>query len=263
MTQDLEHISNILKRDTPLPSLKPASSPGREMTNQLPAPNCECRFCQGHHMVHPLLENGKPDYSQVVPCRCVKEAWEREKRQRLLAACELPAGTEHMTFETFRLNPGLKEAYEAALALAEEKNTLWLTLMSEIDRGKTHLAVAICRHWLARGKIARYAYVPLLLEELRRGFRREDDYSYESRFDYFLNVSLLVLDDLGVENRTDWVQEKLDTLVDYRLMNGLGLVVTTNCSMEELPFRIASRLQRRGKVVVIDAPEFSEIRKKR
>lgn len=233
------------------------------MTNQNSAPTSECRICQGHQVVHPLKTGGKPDYAQVVPCQCVREAWEREKQQRLLAACELPAGTEHMTFEKFRLSPGLKEAYEAALALAEETNTLWLTLMSETDRGKTHLAVAICRRWLARGKIARYAYVPLLLEELKRGFRREEDYSYESRFDYFLNVPLLVLDDLGVENKTTWVQEKIDTLVDYRLMNGLGLVVTTNCSMEELPFRIASRLQRRGKVVVIDAPEFSEIRKKR
>jgi hypothetical protein len=34
------------------------------------------------------------------------------------------------------------------------------------------------------------------------------------------------------------------------------MVITTNCSLDELPFRIASRLQRAGEIFVIDAPEF-------
>ncbi len=110
---------------------------------------------------------------------------------------------------------------------------------------------------MMRGIPARYAYVPLLLDELRRGFRADGDQSYERRFDFYLNVPLLMLDDLGVENSTRWVQEKLDTIVDHRLMNGLSLLVTTNLTMDELNFRISSRLQRRnGRVVVIDAAEF-------
>jgi hypothetical protein len=40
-------------------------------------------------------------------------------------------------------------------------------------------------------------------------------------------------------------------------MNNLPLLVTTNLTMDELHFRISSRLQRRnGKVIVIDVPEF-------
>ena len=78
-----------------------------------------------------------------------------------------------------------------------------------------------------------------------------------------LNVPLLVLDDLGVEYRTDWVQEKLDTIIDYRLMQGLPLVVTTNKPLDELPFRIASRLKRasNSKVMVIDSSEFRSVKK--
>jgi len=179
----------------------------------------------------------------------------------MLNDCELPEASEHMTFENFHVHPGLEEAYQAALAIAEETAEFnWLTLNSDSDRGKTHLLIAVCRHRLRQEKPARYAYVPLLLDELRRGFREGGDLSYEARFDFFLNVPLLALDDLGTEHRTPWVQERIDTILDYRLMHGLALVVTTNLPIDELPFRIASRLQRKGRVVVIDAPAYSEIK---
>ncbi len=221
----------------------------------------DCKSCGDSHFVYPLKSDGSTDYSQVVPCECVREKLEREKRGRLLRWCELPEATEHMTFENFKRTKHLEEAYQTARSVAEEEEgAKWLTLMSEVYHGKTHLAVAICRRWLARGKPARYAYVPLLLEELRRGFREGGDNSYEARFDMFLNVPLLVLDDLGTENPTPWVQEKLDTIVDYRLMHGLNLVVTTNFGYEELPVRIASRLSRAGRIVLIEGPPRSTVK---
>jgi len=178
----------------------------------------------------------------------------------MMKSCELPVGTGHMTFENFQMRSGLQEAYDACLALADgEAESPFLTLWSGTGRGKTHLGVATVRRWLTRGIPARYAYVPLLLDELRRGFRAEGDLSYERRWDFYLNVPLLMLDDLGVESSTRWVQEKLDTIIDHRLMNNLSTLVTTNLTMDELNFRIASRLQRRnGKVIVIDAAEFVE-----
>jgi len=175
----------------------------------------------------------------------------------MLQMCELPEATEHMTFEKWKPRAELAEVYDAALALAEGRSQGGLTFMSDTNRGKTHLLIAVCRHWLALGVPARYAYVPLLLEELRRGFGQEGANSYEKRFDFFKNVPLLALDDLGTEHSTPWVQEKLDTIIDYRLMHGLPLVVTTNLTMDEMAFRIRSRLQRGGKIIYIDAPEYS------
>ena len=231
---------------------KPNSKEQNEMPEQV------CPICKGGRFVHPLLPSGKPDYSTTVPCECAREQLEKERLARMLKMCELPVGTEHMTFENFKMRPGVQEAYDACLALADgEAEFFFLTLWSDTGRGKTHLGVATVRRWLMRGVLARYAYVPLLLDELRRGFRAEGDQSYERRFDFYLNVPLLMLDDLGVESSTRWVQQQLDTLVDHRLMNDLTTLVTTNLTMDELNFRIASRLQRRnGKVIVIDAAEF-------
>jgi len=253
----MRHISEVIRnlrlKDT-----------GRALSDELgEGEQFTCLVCRDAHFVHPLKEDGRCDYSAIVPCRCAREQMEKERIQRLLRYCELPAGTAHMTFENFKVRPELKEAYDLALQLAEGGDVTWLTLMSGTNRGKTHLAIAICRRWLESGKPAKYAYVPLLLEELRRGFREDGDSSYEARFDRFLNVPLLVLDDLGTESRTRWAKEHMDIIVDYRLVQGLPLVVTTNTPKDELPFRIANRLGRlpSSRIVFIDAPEFTYIKK--
>ena len=135
--------------------------------------------------------------------------------------------------------------------------------MSEVDRGKTHLAIAICREWLKKGKTAKYAFVPLLLDELKAGFQSEGANSYQARFDFYCKVNLLVLDDLGAGKKTDWAIEKLETLIDYRYINNLPLVVTTNKDLDYLSPRIGSRLKRaeNSRIVVIKAAEY-RLRKK-
>ncbi len=178
--------------------------------------------------------------------------------------CRLPVDTEHMTFETFETkgNSSLIEALNFARALAEGTEGIrWLTLIGKVDRGKTHLAVAICRRCLERGVAARYTFVPLLLKELRDGFELEGENSYRLMMNFICNVGLLVLDDLGVEKDSPWAQEQIQTIVHYRGINGLPLVVTSNKPLEEMPInpkhRIASRLQRESwcRVVALDVGE--------
>ena len=248
----MEHIRDVIKR---LPMNITAEASGSDLSSES---RYECELCHDARFVHPRRQDGVVDLYQVVPCSCVKESLAQEKANRMMRLCELPSGCESMTFDLFQVLPGLEQAYALAVKFAsEESEKNWLTFVCGGDRGKTHLLVAICRQWLLRGKAARYAYVPLLLAELRRGFRHEGDYSYENRFDFFLNVPLLALDDLGTEHATPWVQEKLDTIIDYRLMHGLALVVTTNLPIDEITFRVQSRIRRHGEIIYIDAPEFS------
>lgn len=192
----------------------------------------------------------------------MKEYDEQIRRERYIRLCALPSGTEDMTFDKFQKFSDINEALTAARQVAAGK-LKWLTLLGGVDLGKTHLAIAVCREWLKGGHPARYAYVPILLDELRRGFSHTGELSYDSQFQFFRNVELLVLDDLGTESSTPWVQEKLDTIIDYRWTHKLPLVVTSNLAIDELPIRIASRLQRfgEGKVVVLDGIEYRLRRK--
>jgi DNA replication protein DnaC len=68
-----------------------------------------------------------------------------------------------------------------------------------------------------------------------------------------------LLDDYGAESDTRWVQEKLDTIVDYRLMHNLSLIVTSNVPLDDMPHRIRSRIARhpKGEVININADDYT------
>lgn len=210
-----------------------------------------CDKCRDLGVVHPLVD-GKVDYSQVIACSCQIPIIVKERTERYLKRCHLPANIEHYTFENFKTygNERLSLALKYAQELAEGREEIkWLTLFGKVDRGKTHLAVATCRCWLERGKAARYAFVPLLLNELRSGYDLKGEQSYSQTFDFLCRVDLLVLDDLAVEKATPWAREQLQIIVHYRGINGLPLMITTNRPIDDLgeidpERRISSRLQR-------------------
>ncbi len=260
----MEPIKNILAQV--VGRFERQSKPSEISERRSAEPADLCSICHGLGLVHPLGEDGKPQYGEAVICQCSRERVLRERYEHMLKLCQLPAATANWTFENFDASGPLQEAYDAALQLAEERgNIKWLALVGDVDVGKSHLAVAICRRWLARGKPARYVLVPLMLEELRSSYNREGE--YERLMNFLLKVPLLVLDDLGTQKPTEWAVEKLMQIVDYRYVNGLHLVVTTNRSLDELPgdteHRIGSRLLRAdfSRVVDIDASEYRLRRK--
>jgi DNA replication protein DnaC len=223
--------------------------------------NIVCKKCFDFGVIHPIV-NGKPNYARVVPCDCMNELLRRQRKEYYLSKCALPPKAKEYNFDNFAVFPEYKTAFEAAKELANEsKNTKWLTLLGKVDQGKTHLAIAICKHWIERDKPARYVYVPDLLDEMRIALDNNNskNHEYERKLDFYYNVSLLVLDDLGREHNTSWVQEKLNQIVDHRYMNDLPLVVTTNKTLDELSPQIASRLMRANgsKIIAMNGEEYA------
>jgi DNA replication protein DnaC len=222
-----------------------------------------CQYCGGAKKVHPI-KDGIVIYSESIDCVCSKKENEKHRKELILKTCGFPPFAESMTLEKFKVYPEVQKAYNTAKKIASTPNELfWLALVGENGNGKTHLAISICKAWLKAGVPAKYTFVPLLLDELKEGFRyeREGDYelSYTKRFDYYCNVALLLLDDYGAESDTAWVQEKLDTIVDYRLMHNLSLIVTSNVPLDDMPHRIRSRIARHpnGEVINIDAIDYT------
>ena len=253
----MESIGDIIKRTMPITTQN--SKPG---TIEI---KYTCPICRDGGWITPRGMDGKPLYDKTIRCECRAQAdWEK-KQAAYLKRCELPPATDDRTFETYKTgnNASLKEALEAAKDVINKK-LVFLTLVSDVDHGKTHLAIAICRAWLGKGKSAKYAFVPLLLDELKAGFKQEGDHSYDSTFNFYQKVELLVLDDLGAEHKTAWSIEKLETIIDYRYINELPTVITTNCSPDEFTSRIRSRIQRakNSRIVVISGPEYRLTKKK-
>jgi len=215
-------------------------------------------------MVHPVGPDGKTDYSRLVACSCSIERLKKEREERMLRYCSLPADTDGWTFNNFdAYNESLFEALSASQEIAKvEGDIKWLTLSGAVDCGKSHLAVSICREWLSHDKPARYVFVPGMLDDLRSGYDNNAEYSFESKMHFYKTVPLLVMDDLGTEKMTEWGYEKLCIIINHRSEEGLHLVVTTNKPLDSIPgdreHRIGSRLlrHRQGKLVIIDAPEY-------
>ncbi len=99
--------------------------------------------------------------------------------------------------------------------------------------------------------------VPDLLDNLRFSYDSEDT-NFEQRFDEIRNAKLLVLDDFGTQNATAWAQEKLFQIINYRYINRLPLVVTTNLDINEIEPRIRSRLVDPQLVskIIISTPDY-------
>lgn len=111
--------------------------------------------------------------------------------------------------------------------------------------GKTHLATAILKGVILKGYSGVYCNVPHLLEMLRElMFDRAtyDDRGFLARYE---SADLLVLDDLGSETVTGWVQDRLYLLVNRRYEEMGRTIATTNCDDTTLRERVGERVESR------------------
>jgi DNA replication protein DnaC len=109
--------------------------------------------------------------------------------------------------------------------------------------GKTTLAMLVSRMALEAGHSVAIYSLPKLLARIRRTYDAEaGEQSYIEFFERLTGVDLLHLDDLGAENRTEWVIEQLYALVNERYEAKRSLVVTTNLEQTELEQQIGERV---------------------
>lgn len=245
----MEHISEILKKQTGIDISKEntATWSNAEAEEQLPV--SDCAICGGSRFVHPLLANGKPDYSQVIPCSCTRKELDEERQSRLQRYSNLGLLAQ-LTFDN--LNPHGKnespiaqerfnQVYQAARAFAEEP-TGWLVLTGPSGCGKTHLAAAIATYCINNLQPVFYITVPDLLDHLRSSFSPDSEIPYDEFFEQIRNTPLLILDDLGAQSGTPWAKEKLDQLLNHRFSNRFPTVIVSIIPVDELEERIRVRL---------------------
>jgi DNA replication protein DnaC len=155
-----------------------------------------------------------------------------------------------LTFETFqsrgRVGIGTHQAESIERAFNQAESYAanldgWLLIHGGYGCGKTHLAAAIANHVVSMGVPTLFLTVPDLLDQLRFAYSAED-VTFEERFDQVRNAPLLVLDDFGTQSATSWAREKLFQILNYRYINRLPLVITTNLTLEEIEGRMRSRL---------------------
>lgn len=233
-------------------------------TADLPGdPNCP--LCHGMGFLRQDLPLGHPDFGKIRVCECRHEHVAQQVRQRLFELSHLHELGD-LTFENFqpRGRVGLSVSQARSLEIALNQSQMyaqnlrgWLVLQGGFGCGKTHLAAAIANFAVSVGVPTLFITVPDLLDSLRFAFNNPDT-TFEARFEEIRTAPLLVMDDFGAQNASSWAVEKLFQILNYRYINHLPLVLTTNLDWRDFDERIASRLQDPELVTKakITAPDF-------
>lgn len=108
--------------------------------------------------------------------------------------------------------------------------------------GKTFLSDCIAKELLDRGFLVVYRTSESLIQDLKHiRFNNNDELE-----DLVINCDLLIIDDLGSEQITDFSKTELFNLLNRKLLNRKKMLISTNYDLEELlkiySERISSRL---------------------
>ena len=225
----------------------------------------DCPHCGGTGFVMPDVPEGDARFGRAVPCVCRQKREEVQKRNKLLALSQLGM-LQECTFENFKsdgvgLTPAkqrnLRFVYDRVRAYAENPHG-WLVIRGGYGAGKTHLAAAVGNAQLAQGYPALFVNMPDLLDYLRAAFAPSAEQGYDQRFEEIRTTPLLILDDFGAQNNTEWVQEKLYQIFNYRYITQLATVITTNQELESIDVRIRSRMADStiSEILTLLAPDY-------
>lgn len=229
-------------------------------------PNCP--HCEGAGYVRYDVPVGDPRFGRLESCLCRSADVADGARQRLFELSRLDR-LSHLTFENFEtrgnknarfMTPQDVHNLQATREITEDFARApqgWLLMEGGYGCGKTHIAAAIANFAVSMGRPTLFITVPDLLDTLRFSYN-DPETTFEARFEEVRNADLLVLDDFGTQNATGWAQEKLFQIMNYRYINKLPTVITTNLMLDEIESRIRSRLQDEEfvKHIRITAPDF-------
>ena len=171
--------------------------------------------------------------------------WQEENRRNLLRslrdAAQLGRYSE-ATLDTFRPRTGTEKAlWECKRFVNEFPRNTGILLSGKYGNGKSHLAGAICNALIEQGHKCLFRNVLQLLNSIKATWDSESTDREWNLMHEFKTADLLVLDDLGAHKWSEWREDTLYTIIDSRYSLQNPVVVTTNCSLDELEERVGGR----------------------
>jgi DNA replication protein DnaC len=105
--------------------------------------------------------------------------------------------------------------------------------------GKSHISVGIVRYLIKQGHTCIFTSVPKLFTKIKATYDKDSGQKESHLLDALEIVDLLVLDDLGAEQASEWQISKFFEVVDTRA--GKPTIFTTNHSAEHLLKQVGRR----------------------
>ena len=187
---------------------------------------------------HTPKECRVPGFKDNMPTPCECKIAEEKERQRKEAAekakvrrqwCFQGSKKTEWTFEmddkaNAKLST-LARNYADRFPVFKDRG-LGLLLYGEVGSGKSFAAACICNALIDKGYSCLFTSFAGLHKRIR-----DEDAEYLDRLN---RVSLLVIDDLGAERDTDYMQEIVHNIIDERCSSGRPVIITTNWTAEQI-----------------------------
>ena len=193
----------------------------------------ECDKCHGIG----YIGYEKDGYQYVKECDCLSLVRARER----LISSGISDEFQKKGFNNFdtRGMEVLKKAREIGidycknfLTIRSEKRNSVL-YMGQVGSGKTHLSMAICNNIMNVHKVG-CVYMPYRDEVLKIKQTVTDSINYNRAIDRFKTAPVLMIDDLLKGKNTDADINIMFEIINYRYLNNMPMVISTEKTVEEL-----------------------------
>ena len=196
---------------------------------------------------------------RIVPvlCSCRKKELEDKKRseevearqeriKQLFTSSLMDKKFMNETFENWDFSKGNKGMYNMGISYCEnfheaKKVGIGFLFYGDPGNGKTYLSNCIGNRLLNNMVPVICVGINQLLERIRQTYSRYGQEGEDTILRGLALADLLILDDLGTEQSTEWSISRIYNIIDSRIRNGLPIIVSTNHSISDLEKRYNKR----------------------
>lgn len=216
------------------------------------APRCKCEQAQIYWAEHDRKEAER----KVAEEEAERRKAMQERISRLLGQSGIKKRFQQRTFPNFRCDTaGRRENYNVAKEYADnfayhKAKGDGLYIEGTNGTGKTHLAAAIALQLIREGIPVICKTSSDLLQDIKRSFSFEGAKEHEV-LDIYKKVDLLIIDDLGKEQCSDWSMSTLYAIMNDRYEDMKPTIVTTNYNASDLADALTPKGYDNTKIVAI------------